>query len=146
MRIIVADCFVEVPKFEVVDSSLGHFADDAGGLAGDDAEARYDHVCRDDGAIQDAHVVLDDGKLAHHHLGPNMDVATDGGGLDDRTLSDKNVVAHSKRHVCEGPVGKNRIVVSDQFVRHGDRNRHTPCIICLGDADSIPCSGSSSDR
>lgn len=80
-------------------SALGHLADDASWLTSDNAEARYDHVGRYDGAIEDADVVLDDGKLADDDSRSDMDVAPDLGGLDDRSRANEDVVVHSQRHI-----------------------------------------------
>lgn len=81
---------------------LGHLADDPGGLTGDNAKTRNDHVWGDDGAVEDAHIVLDDGKLADGDAGADVHMAADGRGLDDGPGADKNVVDHAEGHVSKG--------------------------------------------
>lgn len=100
---VVPNSFVKIAKLELVVASLGHLADDTSRLACDNAEARNDHVCGDDRAVKDADVVLDDGKLANHHLRADVNVAPDGGRLDNGTGADVHVVAHSKWHICKRP-------------------------------------------
>lgn len=89
---IVTNSLVELPKLESVVATFGNLADDAGGLAGDDAEARYHHIGRNDGAVEDAGVVLDDGELSDDDVLADVDVAADGGSLDDGAFADEDVV------------------------------------------------------
>lgn len=98
---IIANSLVELPKLESVVTTLRNLADNAGRLAGDDAEARDDHIGGDDSAIKDADIVFDDGELADDDVLADVDVASDGSGLDDGSLADEDVVAES-----EGEVGK----------------------------------------
>lgn len=70
-----------------------HLADNTTGLAGDDAEARYNHVGRYDGAVEDADVVLDNGELANYDVRADVYVASDRGGLDDGGFTDEYVIA-----------------------------------------------------
>ena len=98
---VISDGLVELPELELFLAALGDLADDPGRLARDDAEARYDHIGRDNGAVEDAHVVLDDGKLADDGFVPNVYVGADTRCLDDGVLPDEDVVAHAERHVGE---------------------------------------------
>lgn len=84
-------------------ASLGDFTDDSGGLASNDAEARYDHIGWYDGAIEDADVVFNYSKLADDDFLADVDVASDGSSLDDCAVAYVNVVAQSEREVGEGP-------------------------------------------
>jgi hypothetical protein len=90
---VVAHSFVQLPQLEGLVSAFGHLADDAGRLASDDAEARYDHVRRHDGSVEDADVVLYDGKLADDDVLADVDVAADGGSLHDGAFTDEDVIA-----------------------------------------------------
>jgi len=101
----VADGFVELPQLQGFVGPFRDLADDAGRLAGNDAEAGDDHVGREDGAFQNAHVVLDDGELANHRVLADVDVAPNGSGLDDGARADEDVVAHAERHVGKGSGG-----------------------------------------
>lgn len=92
---IISHRFVQLAKFELVKIALGNLAYDAGGLASDNSEAGYDHVGGHDGAIEDAHVVFDDCKLVDNDVVTDIDVGTDGGGLDNGAFADKNVVANT---------------------------------------------------
>lgn len=74
-------------------AALGDLADDARGLASNDAEARYHHIRGHDGAVEDADVVFDDGELADDDVMADVDVASDCGGLDNGSFADKDVVA-----------------------------------------------------
>lgn len=85
-------------------AALGGLADDASGLAGNDAEARNHHVGRDHGAVEHTNIVLDDGELVHDGVGANVNVGSDAGGLDNRALADKDVVAHAEGHVGKDAV------------------------------------------
>jgi hypothetical protein len=82
-------------------STLGYLANDAGRLASDDAEARYDHVGRYYRPFQDSDVVLDDSELANHDVFGDVHVISDGGCLDNGTLADEDVVTDTERHVGE---------------------------------------------
>lgn len=98
---VVSDGLVEFPKLELLLAALGDLADDSGRLAGDDAEARDDHVGRNHGAVEDAHVVLDDGELADDRVVAYVYVGADAGRLHDGVLADEDVVAHAEGHVGE---------------------------------------------
>lgn len=74
-------------------AALRNLAYNACGLASDDAEARYHHIRGHDGAVEDADVVFNDGELADDDVLADVDVASDGGGLDDGSFADKDVVA-----------------------------------------------------
>lgn len=92
---IVSHGLVKLPKFELVEIALRDLANDARGLASDNREARDDHVGGHDGAIEYAYIVLDDRKLVDDDVVANVDVGTDGGGLDDSAFADKDVVANT---------------------------------------------------
>ncbi len=99
---------VELPKLESVVTTLRNLADNAGRLAGDDAEARDDHIGGDDSAIKNADIVFDDGELADDDVLADVDVASDGSGLDDGSLADEDVVAESEGKVGKRPGARER--------------------------------------
>ena len=90
---VVPDGFVEVLQLEGFVATLGHLTDDPGRLARDDAEAGYDHIGGNDGAVEYADVILDDGKLADDDVRTDMHVASDSGGLDDGCFAHEDLIA-----------------------------------------------------
>lgn len=92
---VVSNSLVKLSQLECFVSTLGYLADDSGRPASDDAEARNRHVGRHDGTVEYPSVVLDGSHLADNHSLADMDVASNGSGLDNRILSDEDMVAHS---------------------------------------------------
>lgn len=85
-------------------STLGYLANDASRLPGHNAETGYDHVGRDNGAVEHADIVLDNGELVDDGVCANVYVGSDTRGLDDGTLANKDVVAHAEGHIGEDAV------------------------------------------
>lgn len=74
-------------------TTLGHLANNTRRLARDDTKTRYDHIGRYDGAIENPDIILNYSEFPDDDVCADMDVASDGGGLDDGCFADEDVVS-----------------------------------------------------